>query len=273
MKVFSMIFVSHDQATEVVQPSKEPFDLPALTVAAKSSTIVVGGTSTPVAMWSQQDHVLGCHLFTQRIAVVSLVGNHEDGLLIDVKVGHCGRDQTHLGGGSSFCVQGDRKTMSVCNCHDLGPLATLCLSNSRAPFLAAEKLPSMKVSFRSSLPRLRKSSASPARIRDITPSFTHRWNLRWTVADAPYRRGRSCQGAPVRKIQRIPLRAGRGSLHGRPLPSVRLGSSGRYSLTMFHCSSVRSIRVSLYTYTRCTSTIYEMPSRTTKSSMQQQRAV
>jgi len=35
MEVFSMIFISHYQAAEVVQPSKESFDLPPLAVAAK----------------------------------------------------------------------------------------------------------------------------------------------------------------------------------------------------------------------------------------------
>ncbi len=173
----------------------------------------------------------------------------------------CGFSQRHFGWRSSFCVQGDRKTICVCNCHDLGALATLGLANPGAPFLGAEKLQSKNVSSRSSLPRFRKSSAKPVRILLITPNLTHRWKRRCTVAGAPYRRGRSFQGAPVRKIHNIPLRTGRCSFHGRPRPSGRLGSAGMNSLTMFHCSSVKSIRVYLDTSGICTTFIYEMPSR------------
>ena len=49
------------------------------------------------------------------------------------------------------------------------------------------------------------------------------------------------QGAPVRKIHRIPLITSRRSLHGRPRRSARTGSLGRMELTSSHCLSVRSI--------------------------------
>ena len=168
--------------------------------------------------------------------------------------------QGYFGGRSSFCVQGERKTIAVCNCHNLGPLATLGFSNPRAPFLAAEMLLSIMPSVKSSLPRLCRSSAKPFRIALITPSLTQRWKRRCTVACAPYRVGRSCQGAAVRRIQRMPSRIERESFDGLPRPSLRLGLAGMYSLSMFRCSSVRSIRVSLYTSDSCTRSIYEMGS-------------
>jgi hypothetical protein len=48
---------------------------------------------------------------------------------------------------------GDRKTMAVCDCHDLGPLAALRLPDGGAPFLAPAKVPSMKASLMSMAPR------------------------------------------------------------------------------------------------------------------------
>jgi hypothetical protein len=49
---------------------------------------------------------------------------------------------------------GDRKTMAVCDCHDLGPLPALGLADGGAPFLAPAKVPSMNASLMSMPPRL-----------------------------------------------------------------------------------------------------------------------
>jgi hypothetical protein len=54
--------------------------------------------------------------------------------------------------GSTSHNSGDRKTMSVCDCHDLGAFATFCLANSSAPFFAGANVPSIKVSRTSILP-------------------------------------------------------------------------------------------------------------------------
>jgi hypothetical protein len=56
--------------------------------------------------------------------------------------------------GRSACdANGDRKTSAVCNCHDLGPLPALGLSDAAPPFLAPAKVPSMNASLRSIFPR------------------------------------------------------------------------------------------------------------------------
>jgi hypothetical protein len=73
---------------------------------------------------------------------------------------------------------GDRKTRAVCNCHDLGPLPALGLSDGRAPFLAPEKVPSMKASLTSMPPRSYRSRAKACSARRITPLRVHTWNQR-----------------------------------------------------------------------------------------------
>jgi hypothetical protein len=60
---------------------------------------------------------------------------------------------------------GDRKTIAVCHCHDLGRFAAASDSNARPPFLAPAWEPSMYASLRSSFPRSRRSSASPVSSR------------------------------------------------------------------------------------------------------------
>jgi hypothetical protein len=75
----------------------------------------------------------------------------------------------------------------------------------------------------------------------MTPERTHCWKRRWAVWYGPYRGGRSCQRAPVRRIHKTPSNTLRRSLQGRPRPSSRTASSGRMSSTICHCSLVKSI--------------------------------
>ena len=81
-----------------------------------------------------------------------------------------GLDECRLMRRSTRDPNGYRKTGAVCNCHDPGPLATLRFSDAEAPFFAPAKVPSMKASVMSSLPRTYKSSASPGSTRSIVPS-------------------------------------------------------------------------------------------------------
>jgi len=142
---------------------------------------------------------------------------------------------------STFNPNGDRKTSAVCNCHDLGPLATLGFPDFGAPFLAPLKEPSMKASLGSIPPRSYRSSARFRRTFSRVPSSTHCWKRRWQVWYGGYRSGMSFQGAPVLKIHRMPLRTSRDSRQGRPLPSARRRSFGRRDSTTSHCLSVRSM--------------------------------
>jgi hypothetical protein len=138
-------------------------------------------------------------------------------------------------------VDGDRKTSAVCHCHELRTLAPLGRTHAEPPFFATTKVPSMKHSLRSSLPRSRRSSANTCRIRANTPVRDHCWCRRWQVAGDGYRSGTSRHCAPVRRIHRIPLSTCRSSHHGRPRPSARRRGFGINGSNTLHCSSVRSI--------------------------------
>jgi hypothetical protein len=69
----------------------------------------------------------------------------------------------------TFDISGDRKTRSVCNCHDLGAFPALRIADKTTPFFAGLKLPSMNASRMSISPRSYRSSASSLRMRRKTP--------------------------------------------------------------------------------------------------------
>jgi hypothetical protein len=149
-------------------------------------------------------------------------------------------------GRSAFNVSGDRKTRSVCDCHDFGAFAAFCLADSRTPFFAGAKVPSMNASRMSICPRSYRSCASSWTMRWKTPCFTHFWNHRWHVWYGGYRWGKSFQGAPVRKIHKIPLKTCRGSLVGRPRGSFGGVNSLIIGSIRVHCSFVISILIILH---------------------------
>jgi hypothetical protein len=79
----------------------------------------------------------------------------------------------------------------------------------------------MKHSSRLNLPRSSKSLASASSMSRNFPERTHSWSRRWHVWYGGNFSGISCQRAPVRKIQRMPLTISRFDRLGRPLPSAR----------------------------------------------------
>ena len=72
-----------------------------------------------------------------------------------------------------------------------------------------------------------------------TPVRRHCEKYRCTVLQEPKRSGRSRQGAPVPRIQKIPLSISRGSFAGRPVRALLRGIKDE---TSSHCSSVSSCR-------------------------------
>jgi hypothetical protein len=159
---------------------------------------------------------------------------------------------------STFHVDGVRKTRAVCNCHDLRAFTALSLPNSRPPFFAGEKLPSIKASRMSTPPRSRRSSAKMKSISSKTPSCDQRWNQRWHVWYGGYLPGKSFHGAPVLSIQRIPFSTSLGSFRERPRGSLRV--VGIKASNNVHCSSVKSISHMLLILLQMSRLFFEMAS-------------
>ena len=237
-----MIFIAHNQATEVVEPSEEPLDLPSSAIATQGSSILRDGLDTVTPMWRDQLDPFVSELRIELVAVVCKIADQSlrgifgeslfDGLM----------DEGDFVRASRCRVDGDRKTSAVCHCHELRTLAPLGFTDTSAPFFAATKVASMKHSDKLSLPRLRRSAASASKICLSTSADTHSWNRRWQVWYGGKRPGKSCQRAPERNIQRTPFNICRSSRLGRPFPSPRLQTLGISGSMITHCLSFNSSR-------------------------------
>jgi len=237
-----VILVANDKSAEVLKPSKQAFDLPSTFVPTQRPPVLGG---RPASLASMRSYHLDASLLVQptvqAVAIVGLVADHSRGQIVEEAGVQRRIDKGYFVGASAACVNGERKTVSVCKAHDFGAFAAFGLAHTSAPFLAGANVPSMNPSLRSMPPRSRRSSAKAVRILSNTPDRIHCWNRRWHVLRGGYRSGRSFQGAPVRRIQRIPLSTERGSCGGRPDRPGRALGSGMNSAIRCHCSFVMSM--------------------------------
>jgi hypothetical protein len=239
-----MVFIPNNYTPEILEPGKKSFNFPSATIASQFPPILGFWSFTAFAMWRY--HFNSTFIkkpIIKRIAVICLVADQFFRCIRNKAIVNRYLNQLYFMGRSTFNVSGDRNTRSVCNCHDLGAFAAFRLADSRTPFFAGEKVPSMKASRMSMLPRSYRSSASSCVIRRKTPCLTHRWNRRWQVWYGGYRGGKSFQGAPVRKIHKTPFRTSLGSRDGRPLGSLGGVNSLIIGSNRFHCSFVISILI------------------------------
>src|SRR6516162_1570511 len=242
--ILDVVFVPDYESAEVVEPGKQALDFPSPFEATQSS-VVLGLSLRPASLTMRCDHLRTEtveHLLVERIAVVGFVADKFFGHVCDEARFERSAHQLHFSRASTLCADGERKTMAVCNRHELTALAPLGLANAEPPFFAGTNVPSTKHSRRSRPPRSLRSWATANNTCSNTFERTQFWNRRCTVWYGPYRSGRSCQRAPVRRIHRMPFRTVRRSLQGRPRRSARTRSGGRMVSMTCHCWSVRSIR-------------------------------
>jgi hypothetical protein len=113
------------------------------------------------------------------------------------------------------------------------------LSAPAAARAARTDEPSTHHSCQSMYPALSSLTCRASMMRAKTPFLRQLRKWSYTVCQGPKRSGKSRQGAPVERIQKIPLSCVRRSLAGRPVRAVLKGTSGS---TNAHCSSVSSWR-------------------------------
>jgi hypothetical protein len=227
--------------SKVLQPSKQAFNLPTLAITPQRSAILGDRFLAVDLMRCNQLNALLAQPFIQRITIVRSITDQSFRFLFRKPTFESPFDQSDFMRRSTFNGYGDRKTSAICHCHELCTFAPLGLSHPAAPFLATTKLPSMKHSVKSSLPRSLTSFTNVLNNCSNTPELRHSWKRRWQVWYGGYRSGRSSQRAPVRKIHRMPFRISRSLTLGLPRPSARLASLGSSGLIISHCSSLRSI--------------------------------
>jgi len=226
-EVFNLLLISNSDASVVLQPGIQPFNLPTSFVSFQLSSVLCLGLYLVSPVWGNQFNTFFPKFTVQRVTIVGTISDQV--LWLGCDKSRC-ESRLHQGDfmrRSTFQVNSDRKTRAVCHCPP--------------PFLADTNVPSMKHSDRSNLARSFKSSASEVSIFSNTPSRCHSWKCRWQVAGERYRSGISCQATPVRSIHRMPFNTSRLLRCGCPLPSSRRPLIGMSGSSITHCSSVSSI--------------------------------
>ena len=163
-----MILVPHHRAPEVVQPGEASLHLPSALVPAKRPSIL--GLGSPCPVGCDHSDLPAFELPIEVIAIVSLVTDEHLGQLFHEARGQCLSHQLHFVGAGSEGPYGDRKTSSVCDDHDLGAFTSLSRADMEPPFLALEKVPSMKHSVISIFPRRFRSCANAQSTLSHAPS-------------------------------------------------------------------------------------------------------
>jgi hypothetical protein len=211
-----MIFITHKNSPKVLQPCKQTFNFPSSFVTSQFSAILRFCLFPIPLVRCYQLYVKIFQRFIQWIGIKGFITNHLFRSLIGKSFSYSSLDQFDFVRRSRFCVNGERKTRAVCHCHELRAFAPLGFSHLKAPFLATIKVPSIKVSDKSSLPRSNKSWANVSNTLRNLPSLTHSWKRRWQVWYGGNLSGKSCQRAPERKIHRTPFRTSRAGFGGLP---------------------------------------------------------
>ncbi len=242
-----MVFVTNNQPPEILKPGKQAFNFPSTSITSKLPAVLGWQLFTPTAVW--RDHLnttLMQKLLVKTVAIIGFIANKLVRSIASKTIINSCLDKLYFMGRSAFHVSGDRKTRSVCDGHDLGAFAALCLADSKPHFFAGTKLPSMKASRMSIPPRSYRSCASSWAMRLKTPNWTHCWKRLWQVWYGGYRASKSFQGAPVRNIHNIPFKTLRGSRGLRPRGSLRCFADSIMGSSRFHCSFVSSILIIWY---------------------------
>lgn len=234
-----VIFPAGEDSPEGMKPREQAFYLPPSLVSTQRSTIL-GGRLFPVAlMRSNQLNVIGSELFIERITVVGAIPDKSSRQSQGDSLIEGSFDKGDFMWASRSRVQGDRKTSSVRNCHELCTFAPLGLSHFAPPFFATTKVPSMKHSDKSMSPLASRSWAKASSKRARVPSLTQPLKRRKQVAYEGNSSGRSAHAAPVRRIHKTPSITARSScLIGLPRPSARRTGGGINGAITAHCSSV-----------------------------------
>jgi hypothetical protein len=239
------IFVSHDQSFESADPTYGPFNCPSFSILSLDLTILHFVIGSIFLVWDQQSDPSFFQSRTERMAVIRLVGdkflrsrpgtsstwpgdaNLIQGCFSEPNLSRRGRvDQAS-----------QRYTLCIDHHHPLRSLTPLGFSDSRAPFFAGAKLPSMNASSQSNNSCWSSSDRKALHISLNTSCSCHSCNLLQQVDGDGYRSGKSFHLAPERAIHKIPSKTMRSSARGLPplAPTVGLGINGSI---LAHCSSV-----------------------------------
>src|SRR5579859_5783900 len=234
--------VTNGQAAEGLQPGKRALDFPSSAIAQKFAAVLAPPTCAIAAMRYQQLDTTLVKSIAQGIGVVSFVGDDPLGFLSrssSAPTGNSHPRERRLGE-RDLCrrsareLRSQRYALAIDQYHPLCPLPTLGFSHSSAPFLAATKLPSRKVSSHCNSSCWLRAANSCCQASIQISSSSHCLSRRQQVVPLGYSAGRSRHRAPVFSTHRMPSTQSRLEAGGRPRPSPRRLGLGKKCLISSH---------------------------------------
>ena len=241
------MLMTNQQAAELSEPSIGSLHNPAAKIAPQFASVFVSPFLVVVPVRHNQFDAALLQSPTQRVGIITAIGNHALGLLPwaafrtwNADFAERGLRKRNFTRRGTFQPNSQRKTLTVDQYHPLRSLATLGFTDCGAPFFAGAKLPSRKVSSHLSRP---SSSSAPSNARQAssqTPSSSHCLSRRQQVVGEGNSSGRNRHAAPVWRIHKMPSKQARFGAGGRPRLSLRRLGFGSKGSTNCHCSSVNS---------------------------------
>jgi hypothetical protein len=241
--------IADHQSAEVAQPGESPLDFPTMAVSLLNFGRLMFVFSVS-AVRDQEANPPAAQAVSQFVRVISLIADEALGPTFGATTAPPGDfyrfqspfRQLYFRGRRRGNGASQRNTLAVDHHHPLRALPPLGRADAVAPFFAGAKLASIKASSQS-----RRPSAS-SRERNVRQIFSQMscssqvFSRRQQVDELGYLLGKSCQGAPVRRIQRIPSKTSRLSLLGRPPLEPGL-SDGNKGAIFNHWVSFRNLEV------------------------------
>src|SRR6266699_189929 len=240
--------VANHQMAEVAEPREGTLDFPAPAVASQRSSVLGHLFASIPAMWRDQFDPALRQPLSQRVTVVTTVGDEAQRVLPRSpragSAAHADRRERRFREprfvrGCRTKVLSQRKTLAVDHHHPLRTLAPLGFSDSIAPFFAGAKLPSMKDSLHFSCWRSFNSLRNARQISSQISCSSQSRSRRQQVDGEGNSSGKSCQRAPLRRTHKMPSSTLRSSFGGLP-PLGRFGHFGSKGPIFSHWASVSS---------------------------------
>ena len=177
-EVFVESVPTRHRSLKRIESCEKAFNFPTTAIPSQGATVLRCFAFSVPPVWRNHLNPLGSKGVIERITVIGTIPNNSSGLSHGDNFIEGSLDKGDFMRASRIRVQGEWKTRSVCNNHELRTFAPLGLSHFCAPFFATTKVPSMKHSERFMAPRSSRSRASASRIFRNTPDFTHLLNRR-----------------------------------------------------------------------------------------------
>ena len=244
--IHSNISIPTDHQPAIIsEPGKRSLNFPAAFITSQLASIMILLLLVIAPVRANQFNASRSQTLSKRVAVITFVSNQPlrpfswttSAFAWHGDVVQRLFEEFDFARGRRVQVVSKRNTLAVDHHHPLRTFAPLGLTDAFAPFFAGAKLPSTKLSDQSNWPFSSSSERKDRQASSQMSCSSQSLSLRQQVEELGYRFGKSAQGAPVRRIQRIPSKTLRLSAQGRPpfLPDFGFGKS--FSI-FFHCWSV-----------------------------------